>query len=408
MGNAAPTGDSGFRVLRVHPGTPAEAADLEPFFDFITQIEEESLCSRDTSVQSVLKRIDAAEGRPIRLTVYNARHRMSREVYIQPARASSSLVLLGVSLQFASFDEALTSPLRVLRVRAGSPAEKAGLKEGADYILGDDKGAYRGVSDLIAGAEEHLGSSLSLFVFDKEKESVRGVVLQPCDDWGGEGCLGCDVGSGFLHRVPFSKTVGELDAAAAAAAAGAALADAIGAPGFSDTPGHEPPPQQELQQDSRPQAPTEAKPLDRGAPAAAAAAESGMLLQETADPSATVLGSCLLLPTTNSPLRDPSFPCALLGGPVGSIDTTGNLTSDGFGASGGTGSDGASEQHQHHHQQQEAAIEQQLQQRANEFSDNAKSAYLTYDLPYVAAMISSSAAAIEGPSLPGQLRLQAV
>ncbi|CDJ65414.1 hypothetical protein, conserved, partial [Eimeria necatrix] len=129
MGNSVPSGEAGYRVLRIHPGSPAEAADLELFFDFVVQIENEVLCSPEVSVQSVLKRIDAADGRPIHLTVYNARHRMNRgkglggvhparassskccvlgksqipnhdvstQVCIQPARAAASAVLLGKS-----------------------------------------------------------------------------------------------------------------------------------------------------------------------------------------------------------------------------------------------------------------------------------------------------------------------
>ncbi|OEH76093.1 gorasp2-prov protein [Cyclospora cayetanensis] len=328
MGNAAPTGEAGFRVLRIQPGTPAETADFELFFDFIIQIENESLCSPDVSVQSVLKRIDAAEGRPMRLTVYNARHRMNREVYVQPARAASSLVLLGVSLQYCPFEEALSSPLRVLGVLDASPAQKANLQEGSDYILGDEKGAYRGVSDLIMAAEEHMGSSLTLFVFNKDTERVRRLVLQPCDNWGGEGCLGCDVGSGFLHRVPFSRAAkDDADGTSTAAAAVAA--------GLRMSP-----------------------PLD------------------VPDPTTDVLASCLLLPTTNSPLRDPTFAGATWGAPL----VKGANVSPNAEAAGATFAlDG--------------------------FGTSAElmclvPADLAYDLPYAAAMMSHSEAVIEGKPQP--------
>ena len=60
-------------------------------------------------------------------------------MYIQPTRAASSLPLLGVALQFSPFEEALSSPLRVLGLLGNSPAQKAGLQAGTDYILGDEK-----------------------------------------------------------------------------------------------------------------------------------------------------------------------------------------------------------------------------------------------------------------------------
>lgn len=345
MGNAAPTGEAGFRVLRVHPGTPAETADFELFFDFIIQIDEESLCSPEVSVQSVLKRMDAAEGRPIRLTVYNARHRMNREVYIQPARAASSLILLGVALQFSPFEEALSSPLRVLGVLKNSPAEKAGLHAGTDYILGDDKGAFRGVSDLIIGAEEQLGSSLPLFVFNKETETIRRVVLQPCDNWGGNGCLGCDVGSGFLHRVPFSRAAKDIDAATTTSATSAA-GDVGGFPASPDYDAQQQQPQQQQDQLLLQQLVSVESHTDPSATsvstATAAAAALGMAPHAVSDPATDMLASCLLLPTTNCPLRDPTFPGAQWGAlpgkgsHVGSVDPAGPLFSvDSFGVTGG-------------------------------------------------------------------------
>ncbi|KAL8273138.1 hypothetical protein Esti_002896 [Eimeria stiedai] len=488
---AAAAAATGFRVLRVLPGTPAETANLEFFFDFLVQIEEEPLCSPEVSVQSVLKRVDAAEGRPIRLTVYNARHRMNREVYIQPTRSASSLLQLGLSLQFCPFEVALCSPLRVLGVLPNSPAEKAGLHAGEDYILGDDKGAFRGVSDLIMGAEEHLGSSLSLYVFNKETEQVRTVVLQPCDTWGGNGCLGCDVGSGFLHRVPFSKAAKDVDAAAANAAAAATAAATAAAPaapaGAAEKPAyptfpayHAP---QHLLQQQLPLhqlLPAESDAAASAPPAAAAAA---------AEAEGDMLASCLLLPTTNSPLRDPSFaggswgaspPCR--GSPAVTLSeglappgldcftsTAGERMSfymrclvrqqralvllhqqqpqqqqkpqqqqqqqpfatvseqqqatapspssflprpksvSSLGDSSSSSSSGDSEAQQQQ-QQEEATVEQLLQQRSAALDENARSAYLAYDLPYAAAVMSNSAIAyevfLETPQMPEQQQQQ--
>ncbi|CDI83851.1 gorasp2-prov protein, putative [Eimeria acervulina] len=316
------------------------------------------------SVQSVLKRIDAEEGRPLRLTVYNARHRMNRgkEVYIQPARSNSSLPLLGLGLHFASFEDSLCSPLRVLGVFTNSPAERAGLRAGSDYILGDDRGAYRGVSDLIMGAEEHLGSSLSLFVFNKDTETIRKVNLQPRDDWGGDGCLGCDVGSGFLHRVPFSRTAKDVVAAAAAAAAAPAAATAAAAGDESDRSICLQPQQQQNYQQQQQQQQDLSAAATAAAAAAAAAAGLGMAPMDASDPAAAdMLTSCLLLPTTNSPLRDPAF--------VGS--SAADLQ---WGRSGNLQQQQQQQQQQQPQQQQQNTVEQLLQERSAAFADNAKSA----------------------------------
>ena len=45
---------------------------------------------------------------------------------------------------------------------------------------------------------------LKLYVYNIEVDSVREVTLTPNSSWGGEGCLGCNIGYGYLHRIPVS------------------------------------------------------------------------------------------------------------------------------------------------------------------------------------------------------------
>lgn len=39
-------------------------------------------------------------------------------------------------------------------------------------------------------------------VFNERTEDLREIVIVPDFEWGGEGCLGCDVGSGMVHWIP--------------------------------------------------------------------------------------------------------------------------------------------------------------------------------------------------------------
>lgn len=41
-----------------------------------------------------------------------------------------------------------------------------------------------------------------LLVFNLDSDAVREAQVIPDFDWGGEGCLGCNVASGALHRIP--------------------------------------------------------------------------------------------------------------------------------------------------------------------------------------------------------------
>lgn len=47
-----------------------------------------------------------------------------------------------------------------------------------------------------------MGGELAIYVYNAQSDVVRCVTLVPRDDWGGEGVLGCNVGQGYLHRLP--------------------------------------------------------------------------------------------------------------------------------------------------------------------------------------------------------------
>ncbi len=43
---------------------------------------------------------------------------------------------------------------------------------------------------------------MKLIAFNLKREDLREIVIVPDFEWGGEGCLGCDVGSGMIHWIP--------------------------------------------------------------------------------------------------------------------------------------------------------------------------------------------------------------
>lgn len=45
---------------------------------------------------------------------------------------------------------------------------------------------------------------VQLYVYNVDMDCVREVTLTPNSAWGGDGCLGCDIGYGYLHRIPVS------------------------------------------------------------------------------------------------------------------------------------------------------------------------------------------------------------
>ena len=108
----------------------------------------------------------------------------------------------------------------ILSVQTNSPAELAGLQANTDYVLGAES-VLQQADDLIALVQANIGkpmkvcpvidlwmtpfpSPLQLYVYNVDTDNVREVTLVPNYAWGGEGCLGCDIGYGYLHRIPVS------------------------------------------------------------------------------------------------------------------------------------------------------------------------------------------------------------
>merc|ERR1719171_2020534 len=50
-----------------------------------------------------------------------------------------------------------------------------------------------------------LNTKLKVLVYSSNTEAVREASLVPNLDWGGDDCLGCDLGMGALHRIPAER-----------------------------------------------------------------------------------------------------------------------------------------------------------------------------------------------------------
>ncbi|GMT29024.1 hypothetical protein PFISCL1PPCAC_20321, partial [Pristionchus fissidentatus] len=193
-------GTEGYHVLRVQENSPGQHAGLEPFFDFIVAIGQARLDKDNDTMREILKQhVD----RPVELTVYNSKTQTVRQTQMTPSQNWGGQGLLGVSIRFCSFDGASQHVWHVLTVQPNSPASIAGLQTQVDYILGAES-VLNQADDLIALVQANEGKPLKLYVYNVDSDVVREVSLTPNSAWGGEGCLGCDIGYGYLHRIPIS------------------------------------------------------------------------------------------------------------------------------------------------------------------------------------------------------------
>eukprot|EP00041_Stephanoeca_diplocostata_P016768 m.331467 g.331467 ORF g.331467 m.331467 type:complete len:477 (+) comp20478_c0_seq1:123-1553(+) len=204
MGGASSTpevpggGYEGYHVLKVAPNSPGEAAGLEGFFDFILAVNDIRLeYDSNTLKVECEKNMD----KPVKLTVYSTKNQDVRDVQLTPTQTWGGSGLLGVSIRFASFDGASENVWHILDVAPGSPAEKAQFIPQTDYIIAADS-VLDDRDDLFALIERENGREVHFYVYNAITDTCRDVTVVPNDQWGGDGCLGCGIGYGYLHRIP--------------------------------------------------------------------------------------------------------------------------------------------------------------------------------------------------------------
>mmetsp|Transcript_37716 Transcript_37716/g.70330 ORF Transcript_37716/g.70330 Transcript_37716/m.70330 type:complete len:406 (+) Transcript_37716:69-1286(+) len=199
MGTSASTEIGGVRVFKVSPGSPAAESGLEVFFDFILAINGIRLEPGEQSVFA--KTIQEAENGSAKLTVYNTRANMTREVAVMPRKWAGS-GLLGATVRYDSVDVAENHGIRVLEVFPNSPAAHAGLVPFQDFLLGTPQRVFHDIDELVEVVQANLNERMQVYVYNADTESIREAILVPNNSWGGDGCIGCDIGTGLLHRIP--------------------------------------------------------------------------------------------------------------------------------------------------------------------------------------------------------------
>ncbi|TPX43723.1 hypothetical protein SeLEV6574_g04899 [Synchytrium endobioticum] len=191
----------GYHVLKVVPGGPGDIAGLEPYFDYIVAINGELL---DEENSLLITALTQSVDKEVLVHVFSAKYQDLREVVLTPSRSWGKPEdgLIGCSVRFCDHAGSGENVWHILDVHPDSPAEKAGLKPHSDYIIGSPQATLREQQDLYDLIERSVAQPLQLFVYNKDVDSVREVLLVPNDDWGGPGFLGCDIGYGYIHKIP--------------------------------------------------------------------------------------------------------------------------------------------------------------------------------------------------------------
>jgi hypothetical protein len=227
MGNEASTYDDpedkfdgidtlGYRVLGVQPNSPASSAGLVSFFDFLVgcngrmllgrsideegnEIDEDDPDYDDVDFPALLRESVGVE---LDMLVWNIKSQTQRIVKLTPSKDWGGTGLLGVTIRLDDYAEADERLIRVLSVEHNSPAAIAGLEAEVDYLLGTTTVSFDTDTALAGVLRQHVDKVVELYVYNTNSDVVRVVTLMPTTSWGGQGLLGAEVGTGYLHRLP--------------------------------------------------------------------------------------------------------------------------------------------------------------------------------------------------------------
>jgi len=202
MGGNASQEIGGVRIFKVTPGSPAAEAGLEVFFDFILEVNGAKMDSGYQ--QSFAQKVQESENGTAKFTVYNSRAHAVREVLVKPRRWEGN-GLLGATVRYDIINVDENQGIRVLEIFNNSPAVHAGLVPFQDFLLGTPQTAFHEIDELVEVVTANINQRMQVYVYNVDSETVREVELKPNNSWGGDGCIGCDIGTGLLHRIPMPR-----------------------------------------------------------------------------------------------------------------------------------------------------------------------------------------------------------
>ncbi|KAK2195110.1 bifunctional GRASP-type PDZ domain/PDZ superfamily/GRASP55-65 [Babesia duncani] len=208
MGGAqsSSTTTGGLRVHRVYPNGPGETANIEVFFDYILEADNNAYTDdTDETLSNFTNYVSKKENEEITLNIFNARKRTTRLVKIVPKKWDG-VGLLGISVKFSEFT-AMDEGARVVNVYDDSPARAAGLIPFTDYLLGTNLQLFVDMDCVRVHVAEHVDEEIQLYVYNSITETLRKTTIVPKNDWGGTGALGCDLANGYIHKIPLVKAI---------------------------------------------------------------------------------------------------------------------------------------------------------------------------------------------------------
>jgi len=198
----------GYQVMRLHEGSPAADAGINAYLDFIVAItppgghEPVRFVAEDESFVNIVSKYLE---KPLIFHVFNVVDNFVRNVRVTPSERWGGGGSLGMSVKFERIIDFSEFAWRVIKVTPSSPAADAGLEDEVEYFVGTDVSPFLTDDDFDDAIRENVDRTAVFVVYNSKTERTRYVKVKPSYDWGGTGCLGCDIGNGYLHQIPPRK-----------------------------------------------------------------------------------------------------------------------------------------------------------------------------------------------------------
>ena len=250
----------GYRILGIHPNTPADKSDLIPFFDFIvgcngnllfqsihakyvtstSRSSNEYTNNDDIDFQKEIQKAAQNYASSLELLVYNIKSRSCRCVSVSLFAPLDTRIygdcntlciqdgLLGAIIRLDDYSaESYVEDqiIRCLDVKPGSPADCSGIHPFHDYILGTNETVFSNLDIFADVLQVNENRSICIYIYSSVHDTVRVVRLVPTYAWvcsysgadtdtharhnnmgrisfSERSLFGAEVGIGFLHRLP--------------------------------------------------------------------------------------------------------------------------------------------------------------------------------------------------------------
>lgn len=190
MGNSGSADQYGLRIIKVHDQSPASNLGLEPYFDYVVDVNEKPANFNIST--DFYKLIIEHEEKEVRLIVYNQITKIKRMVPFTPSRKwPNSDFLLGFKVRYENITKAEENLYRITAVK--NKRLEGHIFPNQDFFIAIDEIVFNDLSDLREKLISHKRCNVVLY--NLEDGDIR---LQEVDCGAGAG-LGFEIASGVLH-----------------------------------------------------------------------------------------------------------------------------------------------------------------------------------------------------------------